>query len=182
MTYWLLFFLSSATMTGAKASPIFRDFSFSSSSGGFAGAVGSPWGGAGRRVLASLGRHRRAGPVAKTRHFCRENAPAGACDAPLSGVELHKTNPSEPQRNPDAHPMPPKQAQTNPSCQGIGRSAAWPPGRRCGHPFESDETSPSEQTVGSTPLRPVRSSSARPRPGPGAACRPSPGPRARCGT
>ena len=36
-------------------------------------------------------------PVAKTRHSCRENAS-------VSGVKLHETNPSEPQRNPDASP------------------------------------------------------------------------------
>ena len=74
--------------------------------------------GVGRRVLASLKRHRRDASVAKTLHPCRENATVGAPEAPLSGLKPHETNPSEPQRNPDAHPTSPKRQRTNPSTSG----------------------------------------------------------------
>ena len=74
--------------------------------------------GVGRRVLASLKRHRRDASVAKTLHRCRENATVGAPEAPLSGLKPHETNPSEPQRNPDAHPTSPKRQRTNPSTSG----------------------------------------------------------------
>jgi hypothetical protein len=62
-------------------------------------------------------------------------------------VKLQKTNPSGPQRNPDAHPASPKRGRTNPSCQAIapagdvsgsGWRLAVRPSRK------GDQTKPSE--------------------------------------
>ena len=85
--------------------------------------------GVGRRVLASLKRHRRDASVAKTLHRCRENATVGAPEASLSGVTRHETNPSEPKRNPDASPEVPEATANEPEHERPGGPAFMPQSR-----------------------------------------------------
>jgi hypothetical protein len=125
------------------------------------GALMASPGELGRRAMARFSVSR----ATLTRHSCRETRHPGASDASpeaseasVSGVKLHETNPSEPQRNLDASP----DVTTNPSCRGTppsgqalgsGRSLAhraW----RCGHP--AGETERTRATQGNKRCEPPR--------------------------